>query len=442
MPRAKTGTKRKSTDVSNRGTGSRAKTRKAQRVDDDGEHKEEVLVRKVTQAVLEVMDERNKTTDTTGGGASDSDDESDSEITFKEIEGSDDEYASSEAIDTFTWSTPISAMIPQKLKQKIWEDQYIDLAALLPDNLIPCTENNDYTFKLGKNTNISVVPKKAKQTINTIYQWTTAFLRFVSVYAEKFPNETPNLLKHAETVRDMASSGNVSWQTYDKQIRMDRQNRGTPWGKLNVEFILQAQRSREETKQPFRPFRSRFGQRFLGKNSTPEEFAGHIIGMGVANLKTANFNTFVQDVEKTTLKQIAEHKQLIEAKCSIPQAKQQNNNEVVTPIIPNVLQYLLLGYDATISDYLVSGFKYGFDLHYHGPRYFRASRNLSSALRNTVIVCNKLQKELDAHRIAGPFVSPPFENLQISPIGIVPKKEHGQFRLIHHLSFPEKKFYQ
>ena len=52
-----------------------------------------------------------------------------------------------------------------------------------------------------------------------------------SVYAERFPNETPKLLKHAEIVRDMASSGIVTWQTYDKQIRMDRQVRGTSWGK-------------------------------------------------------------------------------------------------------------------------------------------------------------------------------------------------------------------
>ena len=56
-----------------------------------------------------------------------------------------------------------------------------------------------------------------------------------------------------------------------------------------------------------------------------------------------------------------------------------------------------------------------------------------------VIVSKKLQKEIDAHKIAGPFVSPPFDNLQISPIGIVPKKEPGQFRLIHHYLFLKKK---
>lgn len=122
---------------------------------------------------------------------------------------------------------------------------------------------------------------------------------------------------------------------------------------------------------------------------------------------------------------------------STPLWEQQNNNEIVTPVRPKVLKYFLKGYDTAMADYLVAGFTYGFELHYEGPRQFRSSKNLLSALQNPVIVNKKLQKELEAHRIVGPFVTLPFDNLQISPIGIVPKKEKGQFRLIHHLSFPE-----
>ncbi|KAM4016896.1 uncharacterized protein ACNLHF_003047 [Anomaloglossus baeobatrachus] len=38
--------------------------------------------------------------------------------------------------------------------------------------------------------------------------------------------------------------------------------------------------------------------------------------------------------------------------------------------------------------------------------------------------------------MAGPFQDPPFSNLRISPLGVVPKKEPNKFRLIHHLSYP------
>ena len=39
-------------------------------------------------------------------------------------------------------------------------------------------------------------------------------------------------------------------------------------------------------------------------------------------------------------------------------------------------------------------------------------------------------------RIAGPFDQRPLPTLRVSPIGLVPKKEPNEFRLIHHLSYP------
>ena len=59
-----------------------------------------------------------------------------------------------------------------------------------------------------------------------------------------------------------------------------------------------------------------------------------------------------------------------------------------------------------------------------------------SALDNPEAVDAKLQKELEAHRLAGRFQSPPLSPFWISPLGLVPKKVQGEFRLIHHLSFP------
>ena len=49
----------------------------------------------------------------------------------------------------------------------------------------------------------------------------------------------------------------------------------------------------------------------------------------------------------------------------------------------------------------------------------------------------KLDKELTGNRLAGPFSSPPFNSFCVSPLGLVPKKTPGEFRLIHHLSFPK-----
>ena len=61
---------------------------------------------------------------------------------------------------------------------------------------------------------------------------------------------------------------------------------------------------------------------------------------------------------------------------------------------------------------------------------FESARDLSH------IIDNKIQKELTVRHIAGPFAAPPFPNLRISPLGVVPNKQHGSHRLIHHLSHP------
>lgn len=63
--------------------------------------------------------------------------------------------------------------------------------------------------------------------------------------------------------------------------------------------------------------------------------------------------------------------------------------------------------------------------------------NLSSVSAHPDVVHIKIAKEVAEGRVAGPFPAPPFANFRISPLGIVPKKEPNEFRLIHHLSFPK-----
>ncbi|KAM4031882.1 LOW QUALITY PROTEIN: uncharacterized protein ACNLHF_019259 [Anomaloglossus baeobatrachus] len=65
------------------------------------------------------------------------------------------------------------------------------------------------------------------------------------------------------------------------------------------------------------------------------------------------------------------------------------------------------------------------------------AQNLKSATEFHQVLLQTLESELSAGRIRGPFSSPPFFNLRVSPLGVVPKKEPGKFRLIQHLSHPK-----
>ena len=80
---------------------------------------------------------------------------------------------------------------------------------------------------------------------------------------------------------------------------------------------------------------------------------------------------------------------------------------------------------------------YGFKLHYRGPYLSKHSNNHKSAEKHPIQVQEKLNKELQKGHIQGPFRHPPFSPFIISPIGLVPKKDSGKFRLIHDLSYPK-----
>ena len=86
---------------------------------------------------------------------------------------------------------------------------------------------------------------------------------------------------------------------------------------------------------------------------------------------------------------------------------------------------------------LCSYLKTGADIGYTGSRTARFSKNLPTALAQPEIVSKNLAKEVALGRVAGPFSTPPFPNLQVSHIGLVPKKHSTKFRTIFHLSFPK-----
>lgn len=115
------------------------------------------------------------------------------------------------------------------------------------------------------------------------------------------------------------------------------------------------------------------------------------------------------------------------------------NNKLPTPINGPAFINLLhtYYYDTILTEQLNRGFKLGFDLGYRGfPNSTLNVTNLKSARDNKHVVATALSKEVEAGRLLGPFPSPPFDLFQINPIGLIPKKESGTFRMIVHLSSP------
>lgn len=75
-----------------------------------------------------------------------------------------------------------------------------------------------------------------------------------------------------------------------------------------------------------------------------------------------------------------------------------------------------------VASTLRDGFMYGFFIPFHLSWSPRSADNLRSAKIYHQVLRDKMAKEVSSGRIASPFF-PPFSNLRISPLGIVPKKD-------------------
>jgi hypothetical protein len=102
------------------------------------------------------------------------------------------------------------------------------------------------------------------------------------------------------------------------------------------------------------------------------------------------------------------------------------------------LEYHLrrIAYDPVATKYLVNGFRYGFPLGHTADVQDSFGVNSRNLLLKENIVQDKLNAEIAAGRIVGPFTDPPFTPFHISPLNIRPKKSHNRYRLLHNLSHP------
>ena len=85
---------------------------------------------------------------------------------------------------------------------------------------------------------------------------------------------------------------------------------------------------------------------------------------------------------------------------------------------------------------MIEGFTEGFDLGYTGSPENIHLDNLISAQNRPEILSKLIEKEVSRSRFLGPFARLPFSTMRINPLGLVPKRTPGAYRLITDLSQP------
>ncbi|KAJ8321693.1 hypothetical protein KUTeg_000164 [Tegillarca granosa] len=136
--------------------------------------------------------------------------------------------------------------VPQQMRLKVWDDQYINLYSLLPDkeeNTILDPDNESSPLVILKSGQIGLGHRSSTlKKVSNIGQWTDAFMIFASIYLQKYQNVQMalDLLKYCSTIRWAASKvPGPAWGQYDEQFRLCRAKKPSKsWARLDLDLWL------------------------------------------------------------------------------------------------------------------------------------------------------------------------------------------------------------
>lgn len=124
-------------------------------------------------------------------------------------------------------------------KTKITNGEFIELGVLLDNSWVAREDKAPKRIYLGEGGELLAKPKASKK-INSISEWTDAFLIFSSIYSSVHPEKFQDLLKYMQTIRLGASrTPGMGWRSYDEQFRLRLgTDPGRSWATVDNELWL------------------------------------------------------------------------------------------------------------------------------------------------------------------------------------------------------------
>ena len=259
------------------------------------------------------------------------------------------------AADATAQSNPLDFMVPQKIKDKIWAREFVELSTLLLD------EDQGMELQISSHSSkptFTLVPK-TKREVNTIARWTKAFNCFTAVYSRKWPEEIPGLLKHMEVVVGLADD-NTNWKAYDKG---SEGSMPMAWSSLARSILIctflrpDLPFTRVVDSQVTLTARGKEERGRSPNNTLVDSASNSTTGRSVMAATTSTHATIVKDTTRSL---------------SVKKGKKNWTQGPTpgrvrnTPVKPDVLSHYLQGYDQEKASYLVDGFSYGFHVESEG----------------------------------------------------------------------------
>ena len=120
---------------------------------------------------------------------------------------------------------PLGWSLDQATKDKIMNDQYIDLSDLLEQG-----NQQNYAVSIDPESGAAFIFTKNKKAIRNIKEWDRAFATYMSVYLQKPDNlrHWAHLITYSNEIKSMADDG-LNFLDYDETFRKERAGMSTPW---------------------------------------------------------------------------------------------------------------------------------------------------------------------------------------------------------------------
>lgn len=159
---------------------------------------------------------------------------------------------------------PLGVHVSPKLKDRIFNDKFVELSALLPQATGASSDEEEEEHRTGGQRS-----KKALKL--NIGDFMEAFHILIAIRVEKFPQDAAGMLKHIATVQGLNKLfGTESWQFYDRQFRLAKQHaKNMAWGAPDTEIYMQAVGVGYKQKMTKQPFRGQSSQAKPGNSLRP-----------------------------------------------------------------------------------------------------------------------------------------------------------------------------
>ncbi len=170
--------------------------------------------------------------------------------------------------------------LPATTKSKIHKGEFVNLGPLL---LPPGTTPPSLSLAIVKQGDNRVLgPQETKPpALESIEEWTSAFMVYMSVYLEVHSTRAIEMLKYMDTIRSAAhQSGGMGWRTYDEQFRLKQAvNPAQSWAIIDSELWLRVLLSPRQLN--FRPstssrFAKDFQQQFRAASPSSSQQGGNV----------------------------------------------------------------------------------------------------------------------------------------------------------------------